>query len=452
MTHCTHCGHEIALGTAYCPICGATQESLQAPATGRLESHHLLHNRYLIVQKLAQGGQSAVYLAYDTLDGSGQRAIKEMSESGLDDREREKAINGFMREARMLYTLQHPALARVYDMFVEESKHYLVMEHVAGQNLEDVMMHAGRPLEWERVGRWGMALCDVFAYLHAQNPPVIYRDLKPPNIMLTPDGAIKLVDFGIARWLHPDRQQDTMQLGTDGYAPPEQYSAHSEPRSDLYALGATMYHLLTGRVPEAAPLRLNGRALAPIHAYNPTIPEPAERVVLQSLSLQAQDRFVNAAKLREAIEWTLRGPVRESGHTHTTPRVAAGHAMTELKQALMPSGRGAASNQPPRLHVAPLRLDAGLLDPGQCPLFTLDVSNRGGGELRGRTETNLTCLTVEPALLEQDTPTLRIRIDTTNLAAGPYVCHIALRTNGGDQIIPVRFAVRARLDPRIAFD
>jgi serine/threonine-protein kinase len=206
----------------FCPRCGAVLDgATPVPVTGRLAPQSLLHNRYLILQKLAQGGQSAVYHALDTLQGGADRAIKEMSESDLTPIEREKAINGFMREARMLSTLQHPALAKVYEVFIEEHKHYLVMEYVAGHNLEDELMKAGRPLDWERVTRWGVALCDLFTYLHAEQPPIIYRDLKPPNVMLLADGSIKLIDFGIARWFYPDRQ-DTAQLGTDGYAPPEQ--------------------------------------------------------------------------------------------------------------------------------------------------------------------------------------------------------------------------------------
>ena len=310
---CGLCGRDVPANAQFCPTCGAVLDpGSQAPATGRLMPQSLLHGRYLILHKLAQGGQSAVYQAIDTLDRAAERAIKEMSESDLSPAEREKAINGFMREARMLYTLHHDALAKVYEVFVEERRHYLVMEFVPGQNLEDEMMKAGRPLPWERVARWGMDLCDLFTYLHAQQPPVIYRDLKPPNIMLLPNGEIKLIDFGIARWLLPDRQ-DTAQLGTDGYAPPEQYSGHSEPRSDLYALGATLYHLLTGRVPEPAPQRLGGRQLTPIRTYNPAVPETLERVVQHALSLQAQDRFTSAAKMREALEWTFQKP--EDVHT-----------------------------------------------------------------------------------------------------------------------------------------
>lgn len=134
---CGLCGRDVPANAQFCPTCGAVLDpGSQAPATGRLMPQSLLHGRYLILHKLAQGGQSAVYQAIDTLDRAAERAIKEMSESDLSPAEREKAINGFMREARMLYTLHHDALAKVYEVFVEERRHYLVMEFVPGQILK----------------------------------------------------------------------------------------------------------------------------------------------------------------------------------------------------------------------------------------------------------------------------------------------------------------------------
>jgi serine/threonine protein kinase len=445
---CGMCGREVPSDAQFCPGCGAVLDAFaSAPATGRLAPQVHLHDRYIILNKLAQGGQSAVYLAVDTLEGNAERAIKEMSESDLSPAEREKAINGFMREARMLYTLHHPSLATVFEVFVEGRHHYLVMEYVPGHNLEDEMMKLGRPLEWERVVRWGMALCDVFSYLHSQQPPIIYRDLKPPNVMLAPEGSIKLIDFGIARWLYPDRQ-DTAQLGTDGYAPPEQYNARSEPRSDLYALGATLYHVLTGRVPEAAPQRLGGRQLTPIRTYNPSVPETVERVIQHALALQAQDRFTSAAKMREALEWTLQRPVDGRAHARGTPAPAPpSNPRREARGPVLAGVAAAAASLPPKLHVSPLRLDAGMLEPASSRTLTLEIANRGGGQIAGHTETNLSSITVSPDVLSPSTSTLQIRIHTAGLPAGPYVCHIAIRSNGGDQIVPVRFSIRANISP-----
>jgi serine/threonine protein kinase, bacterial len=435
---CGLCGHDVPPEAQFCPTCGAVLDTgVQAHATGRLAPQSLLHDRYLILNRLAQGGQSAVYHTIDTLDHGAERAIKEMSDSDLTSTEREKAINGFMREARMLYTLQHPALAKVYDVFVEEQRHYLVMEYVPGHNLEDEMMKAGRPLDWESVTRWGVALCDLFSYLHAQQPPVVYRDLKPPNIMLLPSGAIKLIDFGIARWLLPDRQ-DTAQLGTDGYAPPEQYSGRSEPRSDLYALGATLYHLLTGRVPESAPQRLGGRQLTPIRSYSPGVPETLERVIFHALALQVLDRFTSAEKMREALEWTLQKP---------DPRTQKPAATATSARHDSHGPTSGVTGQPPRLHIVPLRLDAGMLEPSSSRTLVLEIGNRGGGQLSGHSETNLAGLTVSPLRFDASVRGLEVRIDSAGLPPGPYVCHIAIRSNGGDQIVPVRFSVRASMEP-----
>ena len=305
---CAACRSAAPADARFCPTCGAPMRSAHPRmGTGLLPSQHLLKNQYSIIRKLAQGGQSAVYLARDTYANDAERAIKEMSESQLDPEKRQQAINDFMREAQILLSLNHPALARVIEFFTVDTRYFLVMEYVPGHNLEDEMVQYRRePLDWEDVTRWGMALADVLSYLHSREPAIIYRDLKPANVMLLPDGSVKLIDFGIARRLHPARMTDTMQLGTDGYAPLEQYSSRSEPRSDVYALGASLYHLLTGRVPEAAPMRVAGHKLTPIRALNRKVPEPVERVISQALNLYAKDRFPHAQAMRDALEWARR--------------------------------------------------------------------------------------------------------------------------------------------------
>lgn len=437
---CPACGHLAPASARFCPACGAPLAAgFPRSSTGHLPPQTVLHQRYTVVRKLAQGGHSAVYLAEDRLQGGRPVAVKEMRDSGLTAGERETAINGFMREARMLSQLDHPALAHVEEIFVEQQRHYLVMEYVPGRSLEDEMMALQRPIEWERVAQWGLALCDVLTYLHQQQPPIIYRDLKPPNVMLTPDEQIKLIDFGIARWLFPSKTQDTTQLGTDGYAPPEQYSARSEPRSDVYALGASLYHLLTGRVPEAAPLRMNGHPLTPPRAHNPRVPEPIERVVLQAMSLKTLDRFVSAARMREALESTLRQSGRATGHITMGHRPAP-TAHTASSGGPAPARAGVAA--PPKVAVWPLRVDVGELDTAQQTVVQLDISNRGGGTLGGRAESNLRALSVSPRTIGADTARIEVRIDAGQLAPGPYRCHVAIRTNGGDQIVPIRFTIR----------
>jgi hypothetical protein len=293
-----------------------------------------------------------------------------------------------------------------------------------------------------------MALCDVLAYLHGQSPPIIYRDLKPANVMLAKDGTLKLVDFGIARWLHPERTRDTAQLGTDGYAPLEQYSARSEPRSDLYALGASLYHLLTGRVPESAPSRIAGQPLTLIREINPRVPEQVEHVVHRSLNVQARDRYDNADHMRAALEWARNPEKARSGKLRATagPAPLSGRLGTSGPAPGVSVSRTGGPALPPRLYVWPLRVDAGYVEANDVTTIRLDIANRGGGRLSGITQTNMRCLSVQPDRIEPGLGALQLRLDTTGLTEGPYTCHLAIRTTGGDQIIPVRFVVRPALD------
>jgi serine/threonine protein kinase len=273
--------------------------------------------------------------------------------------------------------------------------------------------------------------------------------------MLTPDGQIKLIDFGIARWFYSSRSRDTTQLGTDGYAPPEQYAGRSEPRSDLYALGATLYHLMTGRVPESAPQRMNGQPLTALRAHLAAIPEPVERVIQQAMSLAPADRFVSAEKMGGALEttiWTDRTGAGSSSGRHPIPtpipdtlpkrqRPTTGAPSTRAKGSAGGTSSLPTAALPPRLSVRPLRLDAGYLAAGSLATFPLEIANRGEGTLAGQVESNAACLRVSPKKIVGETTSLSISIDTAGLMEGQYVCHVAIRTNGGDQTVPIRFIV-----------
>jgi len=443
LTQCRSCLRQVPRDSRYCPLCGESMRILRvasAPGTGLLPPNHRLHDRYVVERRLAQGGQSAVYLVRDTAEGNAPRALKEMSQAHLLPHERERAVNQFLREAQMLQQLDHPMLAAVYESFMEDDKHYLAMEYVPGKTLEDEMIELGRPMEWERVIPWGMRLCDVLEYLHTQTPPIVYRDLKPANVMLTPDGALKLIDFGIARRLIPARMRDTAQLGTDGYAPLEQYASKSEPRSDLYALGASLYHLLTGRVPENAPLRSSGGRLPSIRTISPRVPEAVERVVMQAMNLHPDDRFPDARALRAALTRLL---------PHEPPATPPA-ATVKSATAATSTGRMRARTSavlPPKLHIWPLRLDGGELAASASIDLELELANHGGGELSGHVESSTRSVAVAPARIDGATTSLRVRISPGNspdgATAGTYSCHISVRTNGGVQTIPVRFTVPA---------
>jgi serine/threonine protein kinase len=192
-----------------------------------------------------------VYLAEDLRLVARPCALAEMVDSFSDLAAQRQAIAAFQREADMLAHLSNEHIPRIYDRFSEQNRHYLVMEFIDGATLEQEIVRAAGKLDQARVIDIALQVLDTLEYLHNLNPPVIYRDLKPSNVMLTKGGLVKLIDFGIARLFQP--QSNATMIGTQGYAPPEQYRGRAEARSDLYALGATMHHALSGRDPAAEP-------------------------------------------------------------------------------------------------------------------------------------------------------------------------------------------------------
>ena len=214
------------------------------------KGQRILAGRYRIERRLGEGASGTVWFVRDTREKGRVWALKELDYSSLPLDEQAEAWALFKREADMLMQLDHPCLPRVVERFQEEGRHYLVMERVEGPTLESVLKARSAPLPEQEVAHWGLQLCEVLHYLHSLTPPIIYRDLKPSNVMVSVRGPIKLVDFGIARVLNPNRPGDTTAYGTPGYAPLEQYVGKATPRSDLYALGVTLYQLLTLQEPE----------------------------------------------------------------------------------------------------------------------------------------------------------------------------------------------------------
>jgi serine/threonine protein kinase len=284
--------------------------------TGQLDPRTLLHRRYVIVQTIGHGGMAAVYQARDTRRGS-ICAIKEMSLSTVPANEQSQAIQNFLAEARILSRLNHPNLPAFTDFFTEGARHFLVMEFIDGSTLEDLLERNNGPFTEPRVLGWARQLCDVLEYLHSQQPPVIFRDMKPGNIMLTRTGRIKLIDFGIARLFRHSSSQDTQLLGTPGFAPPEQYgSAQTDVRSDIYSLAMTLFHLLTNTISE------NGFGLTNVHANFPHISSPVARALEKATSLRPEDRHESIVVFRRALLGV--GSFRfESGGEATTPEELA---------------------------------------------------------------------------------------------------------------------------------
>jgi serine/threonine protein kinase len=295
MRKCDKCGFDANRDTAR--FCGRCGESLSSHAL--LSEGTVLRQRYRIVRVLGRGGMGAVYLVEDRALYGKYWALKELLERFSDAAERADAIAQFQHEARILVTLTHPNLPQMVDAFEEGGRHYLVMEFVEGRTLKAVLDAApdGRLPEGQ-VLAWAAQICDVLDYLHGHNPPVVFRDLKPANVMITPEGQIKLLDFGIARLFNPTKGTDTLKMGTVGYAPPEQYAGQGQttPRSDIYALGATLHESLTGDNPEGHPFVFD-----PVRRLNPRVSAQTARVIAKAVQLDARDRFPSAPAMKAAL-------------------------------------------------------------------------------------------------------------------------------------------------------
>lgn len=284
--------------------------------TGRLERRTMLHKRYMILRTVGQGGMGAVYQARDTKRQT-TCAIKEMSLSMVPPDERVQAVQNFKIEAKMLWGLSHPNLPAFHGFFTEGQRYFMVMEYVDGFTLEELLERNKAPFPERRVLGWARQLCDVLEYLHIQNPPIIFRDMKPGNIMLMRNGHIKLIDFGIARFFRSTHNQDTQLLGTPGFAPPEQYGkAQTDERSDIYSLAITLFQLLTNTLSET------GFGLKDIRAINPQISPVVARVLEKAASLSVEDRYENVAAFRRAL-LGVGTFIFENGDQATTPQELA---------------------------------------------------------------------------------------------------------------------------------
>ena len=284
--------------------------------TGQLDRRTLLHKRYHIQRVIGQGGMGAVYQAKDVKRQT-ICAIKEMSLSMVPGSERQQAIQNFKIEAKMLWGLNHPNLPAFTGFFSEGQRYYMVMEYVDGYTLEELLERNNGPFSERRVLGWARQLCDVLEYLHSQNPPIIFRDMKPGNIMLTRNGRIKLIDFGIARFFRSSSSQDTQLLGTPGFAPPEQYGrAQTDERSDIYSLGITLFQLLTNTLSE------NGFGLKDVRLINPQISPSVARALEKAGALNPEERYDSVAEFRRAL-LGVGTFVFENGDQATTPEELA---------------------------------------------------------------------------------------------------------------------------------
>ena len=265
--------------------------------TARLGVGQVLSGRYKVERILGEGGMGAVYLVSDSRLPKQSWAIKEMTDTFSDPGERAEAQEAFKSEAELLSQLKHVNLPRITDSFVEAGRQYLVMDYVEGETLERVLQKRGRLSVGEALDV-AVQVAEVLEYLHGRPRPVIFRDLKPANVILSPDGTARLIDFGIARFFQSGKTADTRALGTPGYAAPEQYGrGQSDARTDLYALGATLHEALSGVDPAQEPFRF-----APLRTLNPEVPEALEGIVARAVALSPEERFPDAAAFRRALE------------------------------------------------------------------------------------------------------------------------------------------------------
>lgn len=261
----------------------------------------VLQNRYRVLDILGVGGMSTVYKARDLRFTTVDRAcaIKEMFNSAEEAKLRQLRLANFQRESSLLATLTHSAIPRIYDYFEQQGTIYLVLELIHGHDLETMLSQRGEPFPEEQIIDWAIDLCSVLIYLHGQKPePIIFRDLKPSNIMIrTDDQALMLVDFGIARSFAP--QQKGTMIGTEGYAPPEQYKGIADARGDIYALGATLHHLSTGSDPRSeTPFTFAQR---PPRRLNTLLSDAFEALVLRMVSYNVNDRPQSVDEVRDEL-------------------------------------------------------------------------------------------------------------------------------------------------------
>lgn len=271
----------------------------------------VLRGRYRIRERIGQGGMGSIYLADDLRLKGRLCAIKEVEyDRALPEKLLQEARGQFLREATVLARLDHHNLPKVSDFFSIEKRDYLVMDYVPGSDLRALMLEARKKKQFlpeETVLNWASQIADALAYLHSQQPPIVHRDIKPSNLKLTPGGLVKLVDFGLVKVLAPDEVTITIiqGQGTALYTPLEQYggdSAHTDIRSDIYAFGATLYHLLTNEPPVEARVRfLNPSRLTPLRQINPAVSPLTERAVLHAMALHPDERPQNVEEFRSYL-------------------------------------------------------------------------------------------------------------------------------------------------------
>jgi len=289
--HCNSCGRINREEAKFCSYCGCKLRGV---------TYEILLNRYKVLDIIKSGGMGVVYKAKD-LKKEQIVALKVIYGTNRPAEDRERIKKRFIEEAKLIASLHHPNIPRVYAYFSFERNYYLVMEFIEGEDMESLIKKVKEGFPEKFVLEWGIQICEILEYLHSQQPPIIYRDLKPSNLILrTRDNRVFIIDFGIAKAIFPSLEIRLPSIGTEGFAPLEQYRGKADPRSDIYALGATLYYLLTGEVP--IPFHF-----LPVRSLKPSISRELELILLKALQTEPQDRFESACEMKNALLTILNG-------------------------------------------------------------------------------------------------------------------------------------------------
>ena len=263
----------------------------------------ILKNRYEILGVLGRGGMGSVYKVADRFQGRKTFAAKELQAGNLPEDKKHESLVQFQTEARILARLTHPNLPKVYDYFSHTDRYYIIMEHIAGKTLEQLLdARQGKPVDERLALSWALQICRAMHFLNVQKPlPIVFRDLKPSNIMISRDGKVKLIDFGIARFFKQEKNADTFVYGTPGYAAPEQYgTSQTDVRSDIFSLGATLHHCVTGKNPSENPLDFPDP-----QRLNRKVSRGGAAIIMKALEEDREKRFQRALEMKQAIQKVL---------------------------------------------------------------------------------------------------------------------------------------------------
>lgn len=358
----------------------------------------VLKNRYEIISIIGLGGMGRVYRARDRQRQGTAVAVKELQADHLPPEKAGEALAQFQTEARILARLSHPNLPKVSDYFSLPGRFYLVMEYVPGRTLEEVLeARQGKPVNERQALAWALQICRTMHFLSIQNPPVVFRDLKPSNIMVDGRGKVKLIDFGIARFFKEDKKEDTYVYGTPGYAAPEQYgTGQTDVRSDIFSLGATLHHCVTGRNPAETPFHFPDP-----RSINSGVSRGTADLIMKALQEEREKRFQSALDMKEAIQRVL------------------------IESAPMPRG---VKKIIPAQAGRPIRLPAF----GKVCWVSVPVTALGCAGTTGTLSTGDRWLRPRPVAFGPDTLQLLFRVENGRLKAGrEYRPQVTIRTDSG---------------------